>query len=300
MSRKSKYRIITDPNYGYLRVDPIPTQEEAEHFYLEEFYSSDYKQFNDSSLEVQKEEQDFFNSRWASICDHCLDYFGRLEGLSIFDIGFGFGQALLYFRERGLIVSGLEPALEGVEYVRSQGLNVFQASIEDLSCVGSQRFNIVTIFNVLEHLRHPAETLTNIREKLLEPGGLLVIDVPNEFNDFQTIVNAEYNLSEWWVCPPNHINYFSVSSIKHLLVQCGYDIVHYESSFPLEIFMLLGDVYVGNPELGKMCHQRRVKFEYLMRKHGKGEKLGQIYKCLADLDLGRQVVVFAAPHKQQL
>ena len=165
MSLENKYRIVTDPKYGYLRVDPIPTPEEVERFYLEEFYSSDYKQFNDSSLEVQKEEQNFFNSRWASTCDHCLDYFGRLEGLSIFDIGFGFGQALLYFRERGLTVSGLEPSPEGVEYVKSQGLNVFQAGIEDLSCVGSQRFNIVTIFNVLEHLRHPAETLTNIREK---------------------------------------------------------------------------------------------------------------------------------------
>jgi hypothetical protein len=60
MSLENKYKIVTDPKYGYLRVDPIPTPEEVERFYLEEFYSSDYKQFNDSSLEVQKEEQNFF------------------------------------------------------------------------------------------------------------------------------------------------------------------------------------------------------------------------------------------------
>lgn len=288
-----QYKIITDPFYGYLRVDPIPTQEKVEQYYKEEFYSSTYKSFNDSSLEVQKEEQDFFHSRWESVYQKCLEHFNKVDGLSLFDIGFGFAQALLYFRDRGMKVSGLEPSPEGVEYAKSQCLEVFQAGIEDFDCVGPARFDIVTILNVLEHLRNPAETLTNIKEKLLKPGGLLVIDVPNEFNDFQTTANAEFNLNEWWLCPPNHINYFSASSLKHLLDQCGYVVKYCESSFPLEIFILMGDVYVGNSELGKVCHKKRVKFEYLMRKHGKGKKLSQLYQALADHDLGRQVVAYA-------
>ena len=297
MSVNNKYKIITDPLYGYLRVDPIPTQDEVEKYYLEEFYSSRYEQFNDSSLQIQKEEQDFFDSRWQSICDHFMDYFGKIEGLSIFDIGFGFGQALLYFHKKGMVVGGLEPSPEGVEHVKSHGLDVFQAGIEDFSCVGSKRFDAVTLLNVLEHLRNPAETLINIRDNLLNPNGLLVIDVPNEFNIFQTTANAEFDLNEWWVCPPNHINYFSASSLKHLLDRCGYSIKYCESSFPLEIFMLMGDVYVGNDEIGRECHQRRVKFEYLMRKHGKSEFLSKLYQLLADIDIGRQVVVYATPKK---
>lgn len=290
-----KYKIIPDPVYGYLRVEPIPTQKEVERYYQEEFYSSEYKRFNDSSLEVQKEERDFFNSRWEDICARCEEHFGKIEGLSVFDIGFGFAQALLYFRDKGMVASGLEPSPEGVEYARTQGLHVYQASIEDFSCVGSERFDVVTLINVLEHLRYPAETLLNIKKELLKSGGLLVIDVPNEFNDFQTVGNAEFNLNEWWVCPPNHINYFSVSSLNHLLNICGYDVKYCECSFPLEIFLLMGDVYVGDSELGKACHRKRVQFEYLMRKHGKAKKLSQFYQALAELDLGRQVVVYASP-----
>ena len=297
MPHQKKYEIIKDPEYEYLRIDPIPSQEEVERFYLDEFYTSKYKQFNDSSLEVQKEEKEFFDSRWQSICDQCSEYFGKLDGLSVFDIGCGFAQALLYFQNKGMNVSGLEPSSEGVAYAGSQGIKVFQAGIEELSRIDSESFDIVTIFNVLEHLRHPAETLINIREKLLKPGGLLVIDVPNEFNDFQVIANAEYDLNEWWVCPPNHINYYSVSSMKHLLDKCGYSVKYCETSFPIEIFMLMGDVYIGNSELGKVCHQKRVKFEYLMRKHGKGKKLSQLYRSLADMDLGRQLVVYATPNK---
>lgn len=122
---------------------------------------------------------------------------------------------------------------------------------------------------------------------------MLILDIANEFNDFQTAADAEYRLNQWWLCPPNHINYFSASTLCTLLERCGYRIVHKEASFPLEMLMLMGDVYVGDGAIGKACHQKRVKFEHLMRKHGKREKLAKFYQALAELDLGRQVVVFA-------
>jgi 2-polyprenyl-3-methyl-5-hydroxy-6-metoxy-1,4-benzoquinol methylase len=292
---EKRYEVIEDPVYRYRRVDPLPTQEEVDQYYKEEFYSSTYKSFNDSSLEVQKEEQDFFNSRWDAICARCFKHFGTVEGLSLFDIGFGFAQALIYFRGKGLDVCGLEPSPEGAKYAKDQGLNVYQTGIEDFSCVGSRRFDVVTLLNVLEHLRRPVETLKNIRKYLLKPGGLLVIDVPNEFNDFQMVANEEYGLNEWWVCAPNHINYFSATSLCQVLDLCGYKVRYTEASFPLEVFLLFGDVYVGNGELGKICHQKRVRFEYLLRSHGKKEKLAKFYEALAELDLGRQAVVYASP-----
>lgn len=290
-----KYCIIEDPEYHYLRIDPIPTNEEVERFYREEFYTIKNPSFNDSSLQVQLEEKEFFESRWASIYKKCSAFFNNSLPLSLFDIGCGYSQSLLYFRAKGMKVCGLEPNRDGVEYARSQNLEVFQAGIEDFGCVGSKRFNIVTLLNVLEHLRNPAETLGNIRTQLLEKNGLLVIDVPNEFNDFQTVANAEYHLNEWWVCSPNHINYFSTGSLKNLLEMCGYKIIFCESSFPLEIFLLFGEVYVNNPPLGKTCHEKRVRFEHLMKKHGKTEKLDRFYQMLAELNLGRQIVVYASP-----
>ncbi len=298
MQKNEKYTIIADPTYGYLRVDPLPTREEIEAYYQKEFYSTEYPRFNDSQLDVQLREQEFFESRWEAICSTCRDHFGRIEGLSIFDIGFGYAQALLYFRKRGMKPSGLEPAPEGVEYARNNGLQVYHAGIEDFSCVGNERFDVVTLINVLEHLREPAQTLTDIRSRLMKPGGLLVVDVPNDFNDFQTAADAEFGLGRWWVCPPGHVNYFSATSLCGLLEKCGYTIYRREASFPLEIFLTMGDVYVGNPELGQACHRKRVLFEHLLRKHGKGEKLALFYELLADLDLGRQVVVYATTDVQ--
>jgi len=286
------FKVIQDARHNYLRVDPVPTHQEVEEFYKKEFYSSEYRNFNDSSLSVQSGEEDFFNARWEGMYLKCKEHF-KHEALSLFDIGFGFAQALLYFKQRGFDVSGLEPVPEAVEFARSKGLEVYNTGIEDFDCVGEKRFDVVTLLNVLEHLRDPAQTLKSIKSKLLKPGGILIIDVPNEFNDFQTIANQEYNLNQWWVCPPNHINYFTATSVKQLLIDCGYSVLYSEASFPMEMFMLMGDVYVGNGELGKVCHNRRVKFENLMRKYGRKEKLSKFYEVLAELDLGRQIVVYA-------
>lgn len=289
---KTNYRIIADPEYGYLRADPTPSREEVERYYREEFYSE--KRFNDSSLEVQEEEREFFDSRWEGIHRRCAAFFGN-RPFSLFDVGFGYAQALQYFRSKGVSVSGLDPAPQGVAHARSLGLDVYQAGIEDFDCVGTRRFDVVTLLNVLEHLRHPPDTLRNVGEKLLKPRGLLVVEVPNEFNDFQTAANAELDLGEWWVSPPAHLNYFSTTSLTALLDRCGYQVVHREASFPLEMFLLMGDVYVGDAAIGKQCHNKRVKFESLLRRQGKGEKLDEFYQALASLDLGRQTLVFATP-----
>ncbi len=287
---EKKFKIVTDPLFGYRRVEPVPSKEEVELYYQEEFYSN--KRFNDSSLEVQQEGKEFYDSRWSGIFECCKDFFGNNE-FSVFDIGFGYAQAILYFHKQGVKVSGLDPAPQGVKYAQEQGLEVYQAGIEDFACVEGRRFDVVLLLNVLEHLRHPHETLKRIQKELLSPGGLLVIEVPNEFNDFQITATKEYGLSEWWVCPPHHLNYFSTSSLKHLLEICNYTIHSSQATFPMELFLLMGEMYVGNLELGKSCHNKRIQFEKTLRKHGKSEKLLSFYRALADLDLGRQSLIFA-------
>ena len=247
----SSGRLIPDPKYGFLRVDPTPSVEEVERYYLNEFYSGEYRQFNDSSLEVQQEQQEFFRLHWQLIHDRCEAILGPLKSRALLDIGCGYCQSLLYFRERGLQVHGIEPSKEGAEYGIARNIPVVQCGIETMPVDLGRRFEIVTLLNVLEHLRDPGAALLQIRERYVAPGGVLVMDVPNEFNDFQTTANVMHRLGEWWVFPPVHLNYFSPSSLKQLLAGCGYRVVHAEASFPLEMFMLWNDVYVGNAELGE-------------------------------------------------
>lgn len=291
---KQIYRLERHKQFGFLQVTPTPSPEEITRFYAEEFYTTKYQAFNNSTLEVQSRDQDFHDAHREDICARVAKISGRsLSGQSVLDAGCGWGQALLYFRTKGAECYGFDPAPEAVEYARSQGLNVIQAGMQRINVFASKRFDVVTLLNVLEHLADPVTVLTEIHERVLRPGGVLVIEVPNEFNAFQVCGQKVHSLPEWWVSPPAHLNYFCSDSVKHLLEGTGYDVHFAESAFPLELFLLFGDNYVADRALGRRCHERRMAFEMNLRKHGFEEVLHSFYQALADHNLGRQVIAYA-------
>jgi len=57
----------------------------------------------------------------------------------------------------------------------------------------------------------------------------------------------------------------------------------------MELFLLMGDNYVDNPEVGKQCHQKRVNFELSIPK----ELRRNLYNKLAELGLGRDCIIYA-------
>jgi 2-polyprenyl-3-methyl-5-hydroxy-6-metoxy-1,4-benzoquinol methylase len=282
------------PKFGFLQFKPTPSLEEINEFYANEFYSGDYKNFNDSSLEVHLDDKAFNEGCWESMAQHMCGILEKpVDQLSLLDIGCGWSQALLYFADKGMDCCGFDPAPEAIEYGIGKGLNVKHAGMESMDIFADKKFDVVSLNNVLEHLANPVEVLEEIRDKVLRPGGLIVIDVPNEFNVFQTAGRELHDLEEWWVVPPGHLNYFSKDTLANLLEGTGYEIKLEEASFPMEMFLLFGDCYVGDGKLGKECHKKRVAFESNLRKLGHGEKLNHFYQALAQLNLGRQITTYA-------
>jgi len=62
-------------------------------------------------------------------------------------------------------------------------------------------------------------------------------------------------IQPWWVAPPHHVNYFDAQSIQRVL-KPRFDIVSVDTSFPIDLFLLMGDNYVGpeNDAMGRACH----------------------------------------------
>jgi 2-polyprenyl-3-methyl-5-hydroxy-6-metoxy-1,4-benzoquinol methylase len=292
--KNEKGSLKAHPKFGFLQFKPTPSLEEINEFYANEFYSGDYKNFNDSSLEVHLGDRAFHEGGWENMAQHMCEILGKpVEQLSLLDVGCGWSQALLYFASKGMDCCGFDPAPEAIEYGVKKGLNVKHAGMGSMDVFGDKIFDVVSLNNVLEHLANPVEVLEEIRDKVLQSGGLIVIDVPNEFNVFQTAGRELHDLEEWWVAPPGHLNYFSKDTLANLLEGTGYEVKLEEASFPMEMFLLFGDCYVGDGKLGKECHQKRVAFETNLRKLGHGEKLNHFYQALAQLNLGRQITTYA-------
>tara|TARA_B110001450_G_scaffold245938_1_gene259510 strand:+ start:3314 stop:4198 length:885 start_codon:yes stop_codon:yes gene_type:complete len=292
MSIDSKEGLIKNEEHGYYSIHPLPSEEEVTKFYEEEFYSSEYKKFNDSSLEVQLDDAEFFQGGWQDIAIRLeKNFYKSINELDIFDIGCGWGLALSHFKSLGANCYGIDPAPEAINYIKSQGMTAEVAGFSNLN-IFDKKFDFVMLNNVLEHLREPEKTLNDIFA-LLKKDGIVMIDVPNEFNDFQMAGRDVHNLNDWWVAPPGHLNYFSGSSLSSLLSSIGFQVEVMESSFPLEMFLLMGENYVSDGSLGKIIHNKRVSFESNLRNLGYTDKLHDFYEALAKINLGRQVKIYA-------
>ena len=178
------------------------------------------------------------------------------------------------------------------EYSRSLGLDVVEEFLtpENAKQLGS--FDAIHANEVFEHLPDP-RGMTALLGDLLAPGGVLCICVPNDYSPIQETVRSVCGYSPWWVAPPHHINFFDFESLARLLTDAGLVVTIRESTFPIDMFLLMGENYVGNDELGRHYHGLRKTFERNLVAGGRNDLKRALYRSLADLDIGREVILYA-------
>lgn len=157
---------------------------------------------------------------------------------SVLDVGCGAGDFLRVMREGGFSVAGVERSERGWQYAtRSYGLDVFHGSVEDFFAAGRRRsFDVITILNVLEHLKHPRATLESLAA-LSTRHGLLVVVVPDArlhamMAKLRKVVGCTdpfWMDSEYQpvvaIDPPYHLTCFEPRTLRRLIEGCGYRIV---------------------------------------------------------------------------
>ncbi len=133
----------------------------------------------------------------------------------VLDIGCGFGQALGYHANRGCEVWGVE-ADESIRQIAD--LHRFKVRIgvfnpEDFPL---DHFDVVTMDQVVEHMRDPVATLAGIRT-VLKPGGVAILSTPNARG-----WGARFFGRRWinWHTP-YHLHFFSRASMEIAAKRAG-------------------------------------------------------------------------------
>jgi SAM-dependent methyltransferase len=207
----------------------------------------------------------------------------------VLEVGSGPGDLLDSFAGAGWSVTGLEPAVEVAEACRKRGLDVRAETLEQF--LASSRMvsaDVIVLRLVLEHVRDPIGLLRSAHSGL-RTGGTLIVEVPNDFNPLQEAARRTYELDRWWIAAPDHINYFDFPSLTRILEKLGFDIVERSTTFPMELFLLMGDNYVGDPETGAACHRRRQQLELSLDSTARRS----LYGALAQAGLGRTCLMAA-------
>ena len=95
----------------------------------------------------------------------------------LLDIGCGIGETLIAAREAGFEAVGLDVGEYPVQHCRELGFEVHRASITDTG-LPSDSFDVVTMWDVIEHIPRTADGLTEVA-RILKPGGIAVMVTPS-------------------------------------------------------------------------------------------------------------------------
>lgn len=137
----------------------------------------------------------------------------------LLDVGCATGEFLAAARARGWEVFGVETAHEGAAQAHTlTGAQVHVGGL-DTAPFEPGYFDVVTLWDVIEHLQDPADYIARIA-RLVRPGGMLGLSTPN-------IRSLSYVLlgRHWWVVGPNdHLYYFAPRTLARLLRSHGFSI----------------------------------------------------------------------------
>lgn len=281
--------VIVDPTYGYRRLEPMPSDAEFERFYESQYYdlvrkggrAPELRRLLAGGEEATREREWLRETLYADITAVLAE---NDSGKNVLDVGCGQGELLQWLAEHGFEPHGIEPSDDAAALARERGLDARTATLEEHleDRDRSPAYDAVLLLNVLEHVPDAAEMLRGIR-RLLGPRGLLYIRVPNDFNPLQLSAQAKLGVEPWWIATPDHVNYFDVDSLSELCRRLGLEPVDVQADFPMELFLLMGLNYLGDPEVGATCHAYRVEAELSMDPQARRT----LYRSLAAGGVGR-------------
>lgn len=145
-------------------------------------------------------------SRWARL---------NPAGGSVLEIGCGSGLMLAAFKRRGWRVLGIERNEAAAEIGRhSFRVEIVSSPVETLPL--DAKFDLIIMFQVLEHVRDPIGLLMECAKRL-SPKGYLVANVPN-FSSWQ----SNFAQAEWFhLDVPRHLNHFTPQTLEAALERAG-------------------------------------------------------------------------------
>ena len=194
-------------------------------------------------------------------------------------------------KENNIESTGIEPSIQAYKDAKSLALNVYNVSFDNYikkTHNNKIKYHVVVLNYVLEHVLDPYNFLNNCR-KILNDNGIIYLRVPNDFNVLQYASNQNVKIPFWWVSLPDHINYFTFNSLERLVEKVGFEIISKSTSFPMELFLLFGDDYTSNSEIGDKSHEKRVRFETTISEDFRRD----FYKTLALNNIGRDCILYA-------
>jgi 2-polyprenyl-3-methyl-5-hydroxy-6-metoxy-1,4-benzoquinol methylase len=222
-------------------VHPLPSADELKSVYSKDYFHGyeDKREYNPNAqvggyVHLEEASRESFLERLDLIYLHKKN--GRL-----LDIGCAVGHFLKLARIKGWDTYGVEISEYASEYARKQySLDVRTGKLLDAG-FDDEFFDVVTMWDVIEHLYNPRDELKDVF-RILKPNGLLLITTAN-----MDSYDAKFLGKRWGgiISPPGHVYYFTLRTFNRLLNEIGFDALNIRTIGYFAEIPYLSDVAFG-------------------------------------------------------
>lgn len=279
--------------YGYYELTVKPDQNKLKEYYKEKYYQENRSAYKEIYTELDMLQ---INNQLEKNYFLLKSYLPIRQGMNFLDIGCGEGWALNFFKKKGFNILGLDYSSEGINKHNPDLLDYFICGdiFDNLDNITNhkQKYDIIWLDNVLEHVLDPELLLKQIYS-ILEENGVIVIEVPNDFSIVQIdLYNKGYVKEPYWVAIPDHISYFNKEGLAKLCNSVGFSVKDSFASLPIDLFIYNESTnYIKKPNLGSECYKSIVEIEDLLLRESP-QKLIELSKLLLEIGIGRSITCF--------
>ncbi|WP_299015062.1 class I SAM-dependent methyltransferase [uncultured Polaribacter sp.] len=197
---QTDFKIGLNEEYQLLATTPVPEK-------LGDFYKSEaYISHTDSNTSVFDKVYQLVRNYTLKQKLNLLNSF-QTEAKTVLDVGAGTGDFLQFCKANQWRVFGVEPSLDARTIANKKSITLHE-TLDDLE---DTKFDVITLWHVLEHVENLAEYIKRLKA-LLKPKGRIVIAVPN-YKSYDAAIYKEF-----WAAfdVPRHLWHFSQNSIHKL------------------------------------------------------------------------------------
>ena len=239
---KIPFTIVKCRRCGLIYQNPRPNPD-----LIKSFYSKDYYTGKSSVSYVKEYEKEKF------IIDERLKIIERMKSPGrLLDIGCYSGIFLDVAQKRGWDSYGIDISPFIVEIAKARGLKIFLGEVSDIN-FKNNFFDLITLYEVIEHLSDPLESLMQIH-RILKDDGLVIIQTAN-----MDSLRAKFLERKEYYFLPVHLYYFTKKIIIRMLKKAGFEIfkIYNGSEFNIstELKLFKDDVSLGRLLLRKLLNK---------------------------------------------
>lgn len=198
-----------------------------------------------------------------------LDLFEKeRKNNKIIDVGCGIGYFLEEAIKRDWEAYGTEFTDEAMRINTEKGINM-QKGVLDPKNYEDGEFDVITSFEVIEHINNPQEEIANFNQ-ILRKGGLLYITTPNFNSLLRHYLKSEYNIITY----PEHLSYYTPATLNRLLKAHGFKKVWIKTT---------------GISFTRFKKSKKVSDEKLISETSTDEKLRQSFETSKSMNLAKDI-----------